>query len=78
MYILKRDMDTISLLVEPLRDDGEYMLALLDPCLAEEGRRGGWCRSCLRQLCKNKERFRHQLDELGEHPSSASGPSTRT
>jgi hypothetical protein len=41
MYILKRDMDTISLLVEPLRNDGEYMLALLDPCLAEKGRRGG-------------------------------------
>jgi hypothetical protein len=39
MDILKWDMDTSSLLVEPLRDDGEYMLALLDPCLTEEGRR---------------------------------------
>jgi hypothetical protein len=62
MYILKRDMDTISLVVEPLCDNREYMLAVLDPCLTKEGSKGRIVQELLRQLHKNKERFRHQLD----------------
>jgi hypothetical protein len=73
------DMDTIRLLVEPLRNKREHMLAQLDPCLIEEGSKGRHVQEGLRQLAVQEQgEVQSASGRFEEHPSSDSCLSIRT
>lgn len=63
MYILNRDMDTISRLVERLRDEVEHVVGLVR--LGAEKR--GVAEEVAREIAKNDAGFNQKLDELEEH-----------
>ncbi|KAL8235931.1 hypothetical protein R6Q59_017012 [Mikania micrantha] len=67
MYILNRDLDTISRLVARLSDELEHMQGSTKFWLKRGHKRVQSVEEFGRQLKKNDESFREQLDELEEH-----------
>lgn len=63
MYIVSRDLDTISRLVERLHDEVEHIVGLAK--LWEE--KGKVMDGVGREISKNDESFGQKLDELEEH-----------
>ncbi|KAK9138628.1 hypothetical protein Sjap_009222 [Stephania japonica] len=66
-YILNRDLDTISRLVDRLDDELEHIRDTVRFWVAHEERRFKPDSELARQLKKNELGFREQLDELEEH-----------
>ncbi|KAM0938903.1 hypothetical protein DsansV1_C22g0173021 [Dioscorea sansibarensis] len=67
-YILNRDLDTVSRLVDRVQDEVENVLALLRLCLEMAGdRRRRVTAEVVRQLKKSDVSFKQKLDELEEH-----------
>ncbi|KAJ0970269.1 hypothetical protein J5N97_023146 [Dioscorea zingiberensis] len=66
-YILNRDLDTVSRLVDRLQDEVEHMMGLLRLCLEMAGDRRRMTPEVVRQLRMCDASFNQQLDELQEH-----------
>ncbi|KAF8365056.1 hypothetical protein HHK36_032938 [Tetracentron sinense] len=66
-YILNKDLDTLSRLVNRLQDELEHMRAMVRFWLDRREDRLNATGEVARQLKKNDSSFREQLDELEEH-----------
>ncbi|RWR91688.1 UPF0496 protein [Cinnamomum micranthum f. kanehirae] len=66
-YILNRDLDTMSRLVDRVHDELEHLRSIVQFCMERQEDRVQMIQGVLHELRKNSLSFTNQLDELEEH-----------